>query len=158
YLFEACGEHQQAERVFAGLRQLAAEANLDAPLLARLAPLAERLELPADWRIARTPAADVGERPELATLGPFRWSPTPAAAWSLADHQGTTYQQADFAGRPVVVVFYLGHGCLHCVEQLHALAKDAEQFESLGIELIGISSESTAQLQQAVEAFATSGK
>ncbi|WP_425396825.1 redoxin domain-containing protein [Aeoliella sp.] len=158
YLFEACGEHEKAEQTFDKLRHLAAEADLDAPLLARLAPLAERLELPADWRIARTPADDLGERPELATLGPFRWSPIPATEWSLADHQGATYKQSDFAGRPVVVIFYLGHGCLHCVEQLHAFAKDAERFESLGIDLIGISSESADQLQQAVNDFGTSGK
>lgn len=158
YLFEACGEHEKAERAFEQLRPLAAEADLDAPLLARLAPLAQRLELPADWRTPQPPADDLGERPELATLGPFRWQPTEAAKWALEDHAQQTHKLSDFAGRPVVVIFYLGHGCLHCVEQLHAFADDADRFQSCGIELIGVSSETLEQLQQAVAAFGAGSK
>lgn len=155
YLFEACGESERAEKTFTKLRTLAAEADLDSPLLARLAPIAERLGLPADWRTPQPPATDLGDRPELAKLGPFRWQPTVATPWALEDHEGETHRLSDFAGRPVVVIFYLGHGCLHCVEQLHAFAGDAERFASSGIELIGVSSETMPQLQQAVETFGT---
>ena len=45
--------------------------------------------------------------------------------------------------RPVVVVFYLGYGCSHCVAQLLALNKDLHHFRELGAEIVAISSDSS---------------
>ena len=49
-------------------------------------------------------------------------------------------------GKSVILVFYLGAGCLHCVEQLHKFAPKTEEFAKLGIEVIGISTDSPADL------------
>lgn len=43
--------------------------------------------------------------------------------------------------RPVVVVFYLGYGCSHCVAQLLALDKDLHYFRELDADIIAISSD-----------------
>ncbi len=43
--------------------------------------------------------------------------------------------------RPMVVVFYLGYGCSHCVAQLIALDKDLHYFHELGAEIVAISSD-----------------
>lgn len=43
--------------------------------------------------------------------------------------------------RPVVVVFYLGYGCSHCVAQLIALDKDLHYFRELGADIVAISSD-----------------
>ena len=72
------GKKPEAQAEFARLRPLAAYADLDMPVFERLKPIAAELNLPADWRGPREPAADVGQRPDLASLGPFRWQPTPA--------------------------------------------------------------------------------
>jgi len=44
------------------------------------------------------------------------------------------------------MVFYLGAGCQHCVEQLNLLATDGKEFEALGISIIAISTERPAGL------------
>ena len=42
---------------------------------------------------------------------------------------------------PVVVVFYYGYFCNHCVSQLFALSKDRELFQELGATIVAISSD-----------------
>jgi peroxiredoxin len=46
-------------------------------------------------------------------------------------------------------VFYLGFGCLHCVEQLHLLRPLQQQFAELGIDVVAIGSDTAANIQQA---------
>lgn len=157
YLFKACDEPDRAAKAFTHLRQLAATADLDVPLFERLQPLAQRLELPADWRLPHVPANDLGDRPDLEELGPFRWEPPYGTEWAIQNQLQETFQLDNYAGRPVVVIFYLGHGCLHCVEQLHKFAPHADQFRASGIELIGISSESREQQQKAIANYYTAG-
>ena len=45
--------------------------------------------------------------------------------------------------RPIVVVFYLGYGCSHCVAQLLALDKDQHYFRELDADIIAISSDTS---------------
>ena len=65
-----------------------------------------------------------------------------APDFSLPDHAHAT-QQLSVLGknRPVVVVFYLGYGCSHCVAQLLALDKDLHYFRELDADIIAISSD-----------------
>ena len=67
-----------------------------------------------------------------------------APDFSLADHTGAT-QQLGVLGktRPVVVVFYLGYGCSHCVAQLLALDKDLHYFRELDADIVAISSDTS---------------
>jgi peroxiredoxin/energy-converting hydrogenase A subunit M len=137
----------EAKAEFAKLRLVAADADLDNRVFQRLWPLAEELGLPADWRIAREPSIDVGDRPGLETLGPFRWQPTPATSWTLSGARGEPVSLDDYRGKPVVVIFYLGSGCLHCVEQLQTFAPLASKYAEAGISLVAISSEPLDTLQ-----------
>lgn len=43
---------------------------------------------------------------------------------------------------PVIVVFYYGYGCSHCVAQLFGLQKDLAHFRELGAEVMAISPDS----------------
>jgi peroxiredoxin Q/BCP len=45
--------------------------------------------------------------------------------------------------RPIVVVFYLGYGCSHCVAQLLALDKDQHYFRELDADIVAISSDTS---------------
>ena len=112
------GKTDRAREVFDSLRTIAAHADLHTPPLRRLEEIAHSLGYPEDWRSPAVPATDLGDRPTLDSLGPFRWSPTPAPGWRLARNIAEDVTLEDFRGRPLVLIFYLGAGCLHCVEQL----------------------------------------
>lgn len=143
------GKKDEARVEFEKLRKLSEMIDLSAPVFRRLDPIAAELNWPADWRLPAEVRTDVGNRPELASLGPYRWEPSPAPAWSLLDHESKTATQESLLGKPVVVIFYLGAGCLHCVEQLGKFAPRYEDFTKLGIEVVGISTDPPDKLQQA---------
>lgn len=144
------GKSAEAKVEFQKLRELASVADLDLPIFLRLAPIARELGLSDDWRAPVTTAADFGKRPPLDSLGPLRWQPSPAESWSLPTADGQQVNLADYRGKPVVVVFYLGFGCVHCVEQLKALQPLAGEFAQAGISLVAISTETPEMLRTAL--------
>lgn len=131
-----------ARETFEKLRKLSAGLDLDLPVFARLAPLVADLKLPADWRAAAVASEDAGARPDLAALGPFRWEPYAAPSWSLPNSQQQMQSLAEFRGRPVLVVFYLGSGCAHCLEQLNVFSPMTKDFAAAGIPMVAISTDS----------------
>ena len=135
------GKEKEAIEQFKKLREISAHLDIDKAVFQRLAPIAKKLELPDDWRIEYKPSYDVGDRPALDTLGPFRWAPSPATQWALTDGQGKKHSLADYAGKPVIVIFYLGKGCAHCIEQLSAFAPEVDRFKQAGIDLVAISTD-----------------
>ena len=142
----AVGKQEEALEHFDELRAWSARAELELPVFERLRPLAELRGLPADWRVPFELPADVGQRPDLAALGPLRWTPPPALDWSLSDGFGHEHALADYRGRPVLVVFFLGFGCVHCVEQLGVLAPMAQDFHEAGIDIVAIGTDTKKQL------------
>ena len=142
------GKEKEAVEQFKKLRNISAHIDIERAVFQRLATVAKKLELPEDWRIEFQPAGDVGDRPSLDTLGPFRWSPTPATQWELTDGQGKQHTLADYAGRPVIVIFYLGKGCAHCIEQLGTFAPKTDRFRKAGIDLIAISTDAVDGLRE----------
>ena len=51
------------------------------------------------------------------------------------------------------MVFYLGYGCLHCAEQLQAIAPMVEDFDKAGIDLIAVSSDDLEGLGKSQENY-----
>ncbi len=145
------GKFKEAFDAFFKLRELSAEADLDLPAMRRLAPVAKDLKLAADWRPPLTRSWDFGKRPSLASLGPFRWQPSAAPDFSLPDGDGKKTTLRQFKGKPVIVIFYLGAGCVHCIEQLIAFAPEAEAFKKAGISLVAVSTDSVEGLNFTVE-------
>jgi peroxiredoxin len=145
------GSYEDAYYHFFGLRDLCAEADLDAPILQRLASVARELKFPADWRPKLERPEDFGKRPPLDKLGPFRWQPQPALAWSLPGVDGRKVALRDYRGRPVLVIFYLGHGCAHCIQQLNAFAPVVKDFAEAGIAIVAISTDSVEGLARTFE-------
>jgi len=145
------GREKEAVEQFKKLRNISAHIDIERAVFQRLAPVAKKLDLPKDWRVKFQPADDVGDRPSLDTLGPFRWSPSPATQWELTDGQGKQHTLADYAGRPVIVIFYLGKGCAHCIEQLGTFAPETDRFRKAGIDLIAISTDAVDGLRETVQ-------
>ena len=101
--------------------------------------------------------SDISPRPVLDSLGPHDWTPPAAPDFSLPDADGKALALSGFKGKPVVVLFYLGHGCLHCIEQLNAFAPKRSEFIEAGIEIIAISSDPVAELKQSQLAYSEDG-
>ncbi|MBI3875157.1 MAG: redoxin domain-containing protein, partial [Verrucomicrobia bacterium] len=150
-LLYRAGKWKDAYDNFLRLRELASQADIDAPVLQRLAPVAKDLKFGANWRPPLKKPDDVGARPALDKLGPFRWHPWQAADWSLATGDGRTLSLKSYRGRPVIVIFYLGHGCAHCIEQLNAFAPLAQEFADAGISLVAVSTDSVDGLSKTHE-------
>jgi peroxiredoxin len=155
-LLRRMGRDDEADRAFQALRQVACQADLDAPIFKRLARLAEKFDLPLDWRLSPLPADDVGDRPALDSLGPLRWGPAAAPPWLLQDAQGHSVALSDYSGRPFVLIFYLGHGCVHCVQQLQAFAPRNMELAEAGMDLVAISSETVEVLARSAESLGDS--
>ena len=142
------GARQEALDTFQKLRPLCAQADMDQPVFTRLRAVADELKLPADWRPKLAWPADAGQRPDLASLGPFRWHPYRAPDWSLPDHTGETRLFGEFKGKPTILLFYLGSGCSHCIEQLNTFGPMAKEFEAAGINLVAVGTERAEDLHK----------
>lgn len=162
WVLEQAGRSDEALAALEVLRNVSSSFDLRNPLIARLESVARRLEGMAqaeagfDWRKSRTLPDDLGPRPDLASLGPFRWSPPAAPAWQLVDSAGESRVAADVAGTNRIMIFYLGAGCLHCVEQLKTFAPRLEEFRALGIEVTAISIEDLESLQRGLKDYGDS--
>ena len=142
-----------ARAVFEELRSVAGAADLTTPLLQRLDALAVELEIAHPWNTPYQAPEDAGHRPELDTLGPFRWEPYLAANFAAQASSGERLTLTGLGRQPTLVIFYLGFGCLHCVEQLQAFSPKVEEFKSRGIQVVAISSESRESLNSALANF-----
>lgn len=153
YLLHAAGKVDETKAAFEQLRSLSSSIDMQSELFTRLNPIAKELGYEGDWRADRKLADDVGTRFDLADLGPFRWTPSLAPDWSLPKSDGSQFNSKELAGQPTILIFYLGFGCLHCAEQLHAFAPEMEKFEEAGIRLMAISSDDLAGLQKSIEDY-----
>jgi len=144
------GERDEALDVFDELRAWTARAELALPVFQRLEPLARARELGADWRVEPSVPSDVGERIDLATLGPARWVPPLAEEWTLPDGFGNDVSLSDWSGRPVLVIFFLGFGCVHCVEQLGAFEPVTDEWRAAGIDVVTIGTDTIEELARSL--------
>ena len=148
-IMHAVGKTKEAGAAFEHLRQISGSLeSLDSPGFKRLEPIAKDLMFPDDWCLPTVPATDVGDRPTLDSLGPPAWRPSPAPPWSLPESDDQSISLEQYHGKPVVVIFYLGYGCVHCNEQLQRFAPKAKDFADAGISLLAISTDSVEDLKQ----------
>ena len=151
-LWEA-DEIDKAKAEFEKLRGMASSVDMKSPVFDRLKPIAAACNFKGDWRAALVEKDDLGARPEISSLGPFRWQPQMAPEWELSGVNQETVASKQFQGEPVIVIFYLGHGCLHCAEQLQKFAPMQQQYEEAGIRMIAISTDDADGLQQSIESY-----
>ena len=79
---------------------------------------------------------------------PVIWVPTAAPDFSLPDHLGENTRLSALRGRPVVVVFFLGAGCPHCIEQLQTFAPLHDEFRKADVNVIAVSTDTVEGLQK----------
>ncbi|MDF1787618.1 MAG: redoxin domain-containing protein [Verrucomicrobiales bacterium] len=140
------GEKDTVKREMESLRKLAATADVESPPMVALSEIAKELEFPEDWRLAQDEQDDLIDRPDLDDLGPFRWSPSAAPEWQFSQANGEVIDSTKFSNKPVLVIYYLGRGCAHCMEQLNAFAPEADKYREAGIEIVAVSTDTVEGL------------
>ena len=140
-VLHANGKDSEAQEIYRKLEPSARHADKETPIARRLATIV------AAWKSAGTrspspePATDetiAAGRVELEPLGPIAWSPWPAEPFALVDTDGKPFKLADHKGRNVVLLFYLGGKCAHCMQQLQDFGKKIKEFEAVDTDLVAI--------------------
>jgi peroxiredoxin len=102
--------------------------------------------------IAETPAPEREYRPELLTdLGPVNWEPYTAPELKCLDADGKTVRLEDFRGKNVLLVFYLGEQCVHCVEQLVAINERSSEWAAANTVVLAVSSTAPEQNKESLK-------
>lgn len=76
-----------------------------------------------------------------------------APNFKLSDKDGNMVSLSDFAGKRVVVYFYPKDNTPGCTRQAQGYAQNYEQFQALGVPVIGISKDSVASHQRFAEKY-----
>ncbi len=149
-LYLALDRKDEAKKAFEQVRERAFAMNRDLPLAKRLDDLAPRLGFTHDnWSKPAPVRTDVGQRPSLDSLGPVHWHAPAAPAWAGTGLDGKPVSSADYAGKPTLLLFYVGHNCVHCVNQLKAFETIAPEFKKLGIAIVALSPDTPEELPKA---------
>jgi peroxiredoxin len=138
------GQKDEAVATFRKLQPWTGWADRKARLWDRLQPVIAAAGVAGDWRVPETIPHDLGARPPLDSLGPLRWSPWKAPAWTALTKEGAAYASENLQGKPHVLIAFLGNACAHCNEQVKAFAACAEKFAKAGIPIIALSSDDVA--------------
>ena len=83
-------------------------------------------------------------------------SSVPASVLKLPDAGGGTRDLGEFRGRDVLLVFFQGAECSHCVEQLRGLLREARATNAPDSEIIAVSSRQIVNLPKALEVVGAS--
>lgn len=150
------GREDEVRKAFEAFAPLTAYLDESAPPIARVLKIATELKL-GDWRAKPVTRDDVGDRPDLDSLGPVAWSPPPAHEFALPDQNATPIKRSEFQDKPLVLIFYLGFGCLHCAEQLNSFSEKVEEFHKAGFALLAVSTDTVADLKKSQEKYSAEG-
>lgn len=78
----------------------------------------------------------------------------PAPDFQLKNHEGQLVSlQETLAQGPVVLVFYYGYDCSHCVAQLFGLQEDLKYFQELGARIVAISADPPEETKARFEEY-----
>lgn len=80
-------------------------------------------------------------RTSLDQHGPAIWTANPAPPLDARDATGKAVSLDEFKGKNVLLVFYLGGTCVHCMTQLKQLGDQKDEFGRLDTVLLAVSSD-----------------
>ena len=154
-VYQLLGRTEDARKAFDSARDRGFAMDRDLPVARRLDTLASKLSVQGEWRKPVPVRTDSGTRPTLDSLGPVHWSPPSAPAWSGTGLDGKPVSNETYAGKPTLLIFYVGHYCSHCMEQLKTFEGVAADFKSMGINMVALSPDSPEDLPKAQKAAKT---
>ena len=80
-------------------------------------------------------------RTSLEKYGPEKWEPYAAPEFDVRDASGKRVTLSEYRGKNVMLVYYLGRECAHCIEQLHKIGKMKDEWTRLDTVLLAVSSQ-----------------
>jgi peroxiredoxin len=80
-------------------------------------------------------------RTSLEKYGPNKWEPYAAPELDVRDASGKRVTLEEYRGKNVLLVFYLGQECPHCVRQLHDIGKKKDDWARFDLQLLAVSSQ-----------------
>ena len=131
----------EAKEIYRKLEPMVRHADKDTPIARRLAAIVDGWKAAGQWTPSPEPDTDetiAAGRVDLEPLGPLAWAPRPAEPFALPDTTGNVFRLDGYRGRNVVVLFYLGGKCAHCMLQLQEFGKHLKAFEALDAHLVAI--------------------
>jgi peroxiredoxin len=147
--YAAAGEKAKAQDAMARLLFVAADADKGLAIISRAMATG----------ITATPR-DSSPRPQrnylrtsLEKFGPNKWEPYPAPALDVKDAAGKQVTLNQFKGKNVLLVFYLGQECAHCMKQLHDIGDKKADWEKTDTVVLAVSSTPPAKNAEALKAF-----
>ena len=135
----------EARETYRKLEPMIRQADKDTPIARRLAAIVEGWRTAGQWTPTPESATDetlAAGRVDLEPLGPLAWAPSPADPFTLTDTAGKPFTLAEHKGRNVVLLFYLGGKCAHCMQQLQDFGKQIKAFEAINTDLVAIGTDS----------------
>ena len=95
--------------------------------------------------------AHLGDPGDLTWIENLSFDGWASLTWQLPKTNGEFVNSTDFINKDVLLIFYLGKGCVHCMEQLQAFAPETAAFRRAGIEIVAISLDSTKGLKATLD-------
>lgn len=143
----ALGQSKEAEAAMAQLLFTSANADPNLSLLAK-----------ARATGVTAAAADASPRKQrnysqtaLEQFGPAAWEPFPAPKLAATSAEGKPATLDEFKGKNVILVFYLGRECLHCMNQLKTLQSKSETWQSENAVVVAVSPNRPEETREAAQ-------
>ncbi|MBS1827238.1 MAG: redoxin domain-containing protein [Acidobacteria bacterium] len=131
----ALGEHSEAQSAMARLLFTASGADKGVPALARAIATGVKAE-PKD----HSPGTQRRyTETSLSQFGPAVWEPFPAPELDAVDPEGKHVTLNEYRGKNILLVFYLGRECLHCMKQLNDIQAKKNDWERLETVVLAVS-------------------
>jgi peroxiredoxin len=88
------------------------------------------------------------DRQEVPLSEPLVFERPVATSFALQDRHERFISLESFRGNHTLLIFYLGAGCPHCIEQLQMMVPLRAEFNAAGLNVLAISTDSVAGLQE----------
>ncbi len=135
--YSALGEKEKAREAYARLLYVWSDADAGLKWMQKAKSIGLNAE-PKD--VSPGPQRNY-KKTVLDHLGPSVWEPYDAPELSAIDSESRKVTLADFKGKNVLLIFYLGEECPHCLLQLREVAKRYKELAGMDTEVLAVSSD-----------------
>ena len=134
--YAAAGDRTKAEDAMARLLFVSADADKGVAILDR----ARATGITAKPRDSAPAPQRNYLRTSLERFGPNKWEAYAAPELDVKDSSGTRVTLEEYRGKNVMLVFYLGQECAHCIKQLHDIGAKKTEWDRLNTVVLAVSS------------------
>jgi peroxiredoxin len=140
--YTAAGEKEKARQMYARLLHVWSDAEPGLKWMEQARALGLQAE-PKD--VSPGPQRNYKRTP-LAQFGPNVWESFDAPQLQATDAQGKTVSLKEYRGKNVLLVFYLGGSCTHCIAQLKDVIKRHKELGELETTVLAVSADTPEEL------------